>query len=250
MKWKSNLYDNSQGFVSEYGKDLIQYIPKDENLKILDLGCGTGDLTYQISELCSKNINGSDFSNEMIIKAKEKYSNIDFSVCDACSLPYDNEYDIIFSNAVFHWISDQNKLHQSIYKSLKKDGILICEFGGYKNIDKITQSYQKAVQTLNDSYTSPFYFPSIEEHTKILENNGFHIELIYDFDRPTPLPNEELGLRNWINQFFSSHLSKFTIENQDSILNLIEADLKPTMYIDGKWIADYRRLRVVAIKNM
>ena len=248
MKWNSELYDNAQGFVSEYGKELITLIQEKENQKILDLGCGTGDLTWEIAKRFSCDVIGSDYSKEMIIKAKEKYHTLDFSVYDACKIPFTNEFDVIFSNAVFHWISDQKALHQSIYNALKKNGMLICEFGGYRNIENISNAFKKAIEKYGDSYISPFYFPKVENHVEILESIGFVINKIYDYDRPTILPNGDLGLRQWVCQFFSSDLFKYEKDKQEEILLFVENELRETRFDGEKWTADYRRLRVIAHK--
>lgn len=50
-QWQADLYDNKLGFVSEYGKDLVEMLAPNQEETVLDLGCGTGDLTYQISRL-------------------------------------------------------------------------------------------------------------------------------------------------------------------------------------------------------
>ena len=215
MKWNSELYDDAQAYVSEYGKGLITFIPQKDNQKILDLGCGTGDLTQEIANIFSCNIIGSDYSKEMIVKAQEKYPTLDFSVCDACEIPFENEFDVIFSNAVFHWIPNQIALHKSIFNALKPTGMLICEFGGYQNIAKISNAFGKAIAVYGDVYKSPFYFPQVEVHAKILEESGFTIEKIYDYDRPTVLPNGDLGLRQWVCQFFSTDLNMYDEVKQE-----------------------------------
>ncbi len=248
MKWNTELYDDAQLFVSEYGKDLISFIPNRDGQRILDLGCGTGDLTHEINSKQSCSVIGMDYSDEMIVKAKSKYPNLEFSVCDACKIPFTNEFDVIFSNAVFHWIPRQEELHKSIHNALKSDGMMICEFGGHKNIEKISGSFERVIKQYGDNYSSPFYFPTVEEHEKILEKSGFKIERIYDYDRPTVLPNEGLGLRQWISQFFSSYLSKYDEIIQEEILLSVENELRSDMFKDNHWIADYRRIRVIAYK--
>ncbi len=246
MKWDSNLYDNAQNYVSEHGRGLIDSIPKKDTLSCLDLGCGTGDLTHEIYQSVSKNIIGLDSSKEMIEQAKSKYPHINFDVCDATHIAFEKEFDIIFSNAVFHWINDQKLLHQRIYMALKDFGKLICEFGAQGNINNISNAFNIALQNFGSSYTSSFYFPSVEMHSKILEQAGFTIEEIYIFDRPTVLPNEFLGLRQWVCQFFSTHLEKFNTEQKEDILQNVETQLQSTMFDGKNWIADYRRLRVIA----
>lgn len=248
MKWDAKLYDDAQSFVHEYGKSLINFIPLNNNQKILDLGCGTGDLTNEIKTKLSCSIIGCDYSSEMISMAKEKYKDIEFLVCDASNLPFENEFDVIFSNAVFHWIEDQTLLHNKIYNALKPGGILICEFGGYNNIISISNAFKKALAIHNDNYISPFYFPKVEDHKQILKNSGFKIEEIYDYDRPTILPNKGLGLRQWVCQFFSADLSKYGEDKQEEILSFVENELRDTMYDTKNWIADYKRIRVIATK--
>ena len=45
MEWNAKLYENSHGFVAEYGKGLLEFVTPDPQQAILDLGCGTGTLT-------------------------------------------------------------------------------------------------------------------------------------------------------------------------------------------------------------
>lgn len=243
MKWNSTLYDTSQSFVSEYGNDLITLLPSNKTHCILDLGCGTGDLTMKLSKVCDEVI-GIDGSEEMIETAKVKYPHLNFQVMDACFLPWGNKFDIIFSNAVFHWILDQEILLKSIYSALKDGGSLISEFGGYGNISTIESAYKTVVP----SYKSPFYFPTIESYSAILKKTGFCIQEIYDYDRPTPLSDGRDGLRKWMTQFFSNSLSLFNNKEQENILKNVE-DLLENQLFDGvKWVADYRRIRVIVSK--
>ena len=126
MKWNSSLYNEKHDFVTEYGKGLLEFIPNNAKQTILDLGCGTGTLTKQLVTLGSKVV-GVDSSPSMINKAKEQFENIEFMVCDALNLPFEKEWDIVFSNAVFHWITDHNALLNNIHKVLKPGGCLsIC----------------------------------------------------------------------------------------------------------------------------
>ena len=130
MKWNSNLYDEKHSFVAEYGKGLLEYIPDKPNHHILDLGCGTGTLTAQLCTY-SEFVTGVDSSVDMIEKARLQYDNINFYVCDALNLPFESEFDVVFSNAVFHWISDHKLLTQNFPTSeyfsnvLKNNGFIV-----------------------------------------------------------------------------------------------------------------------------
>ena len=95
MEWNSSLYDKKHDFVAEYGKGLLEFIPMNNEQTILDLGCGTGTLTAQLAELCSKVV-GVDSSQNMIDKAQKQFGNIEFIVRDALALSFDKEFDVVF----------------------------------------------------------------------------------------------------------------------------------------------------------
>jgi hypothetical protein len=68
-------------------------------------------------------------------------------------------------------------------------------------------------------------------------------------DRPTPLEGAETGLANWLRMFAYELLGHLTPEQQCQIIASVEQQLRPTLYRDGGWIADYRRLRIMAVKH-
>ena len=245
MEWNSTLYDKKHDFVAEYGKALLEFIPQNAKQTILDLGCGTGTLTAQLAELCNKVV-GVDASQSMIDKAKEEFGNIEFKVCDALVLPFENEFDIIFSNAVFHWISDHDALLKNIHKALKPQGILVCEFGASGNIATIENAFLEVCSSRGYSYESKFNFPTVEVFDKLLEKNGYIIDRIYDYDRPTVLKDGEQGLVNWLKQFFVAELEMMPEHEQVMVFEKVEELTREDLWNGTEWVADYRRLRAVA----
>ena len=65
------------------------------------------------------------------------------------------------------------------------------------------------------------------------------------FDRPTPLEGEQ-GMRHWIEMFGGHFLGRVPPPRREEFFVEIESTLRPLLYRDGCWLADYRRLRVVA----
>ena len=244
MKWNSSLYNEKHDFVTEYGKGLLEFIPNNAKQTILDLGCGTGTLTKQLVTLGSKVV-GVDSSPSMINKAKEQFENIEFMVCDALNLPFEKEWDIVFSNAVFHWISNHNALLKEIHKVLKPHGMLVCEFGANNNIATIEQAFIKACKELGYNYASKFNFPTAEMFGELLEDNGFTINSIYEYDRPTVLKDEEQGVENWIRQFYASELSDMSSDTQRKLIHEVEDLTRDKLWNGKAWVADYRRLRAI-----
>jgi trans-aconitate 2-methyltransferase len=95
---------------------------------------------------------------------------------------------------------------------------------------------------------NPWYYPSVSEYATLLEMNGFEVRFITLFDRPTPLADGEAGMRNWITMFGSDYFAKLSAETRESFLRRVEELLHPELFRDGQWMADYRRLRLVAAR--
>lgn len=245
MKWDSTLYDKKHDFVAEYGKGLLEFVPQNAKQTILDLGCGTGTLTAQLAKLCNKVV-GMDASQSMIDKAKEEFSKLEFKVCDALALPFEGEFDVVFSNAVFHWIRDHDVLLKNIHKALKPQGVLVCEFGASGNIAAIENAFAETCHNLGYGYEAKFNFPTVEDFGDLLEKRGFVIDRIYDYDRPTALKDGEQGLVNWMKQFFVSELEVMPGQIQAMVFEKVEGLTRETLWNGEEWVADYRRLRAIA----
>ena len=72
--------------------------------------------------------------------------------------------------------------------------------------------------------------------------------MVRDFDRPTPLADGEQGLRNWLTQFYDDSLSRLDEEQRQEVLSAVEERLRPILWKDEHWVADYRRIQVKAKK--
>ena len=250
MKWNAALYDNKHSFVAKYGEDVLGWLAPQKDEHILDIGCGTGTLTRKIAE-SGAIVTGIDASPEMIAKAKQSYNNIAFFAKDATDFYFDEKFDAAFSNATFHWIKNQQQLLQSIYINLKQGGRLVYEMGAKHNIESIHTAVKEVMieEGFEENTNIEInYFSSAGEHATMLEKIGFTVANIIQFERPTELLGED-GMKNWIVQFvqpFFINISKDKVEN---IIDKAVAILKKTNYENGKWYADYKRLRIKAIKK-
>ena len=96
-------------------------------------------------------------------------------------------------------------------------------------------------------YVMPFYFPTIGEYASLLEQGGFLVKSALLFDRPTRLEGEK-GLYDWIHMFIKTPFAGTDASLQEEIIGSAAAALKDTLFHDGKWYADYVRLRCRAVK--
>ena len=175
LKWDTKLYNDQHSFVYDYGKSLIEILNPKKNERILDLGCGSGQLTFKIDELSKETI-GIDKSIEMITDAKLRFKKINFQVCDAENFKFSKKFDSIFSNATLHWITNYNNVIKCMYENLKIDGKIVLEFGGKDNVKTIIDQLRSSLKKrgyIDQSKIVPWYFPSIEQYSAELESVGF-----------------------------------------------------------------------------
>ncbi|MEO1771787.1 class I SAM-dependent methyltransferase [Candidatus Enterococcus ferrettii] len=246
MEWNAQNYQKNHDFVFQYGADLLELLPK-SSMKILDVGCGTGELSHQMTEL-GHQVLGIDASPNMIQQAQAQFPGENFQVANALTFETSQPYDVLFSNAALHWITDHEKLLSQFQRLVNVEGLLICEFGGAGNVRKLTSAFQAELEKLGKNYQSPFYFPSCKQYQPMLEAHGFHVHLLQEYDRPTPLKGSE-GLRNWLKQFFASDLAALSEVEQERILSEVEATLEDSCWKETYWEADYHRIRIVAEKK-
>jgi trans-aconitate methyltransferase len=249
-QWNANLYDTKHDFVSKYGEAVIEVLQPVANEKIVDLGCGTGDLSAILHQK-GVVVTGIDQSAEMIRTAKEKYPHIKFDLGDAANFSYPETFDAVFSNATLHWVLHKEEAIQCIYNCLKPKGRFVAEFGGKGNVQLIVQAIKKVLTQLGfaeHAKRNYWYFPSIGEYTSLLEKHGFRVLYAVHFDRDTELQDSD-GIQNWIKMFGGAYLAGLQNEEIKEVLCKVEEDLKETIYKNGKWYADYKRLRIWAVKE-
>ncbi|MBW4423333.1 MAG: methyltransferase domain-containing protein [Nostoc desertorum CM1-VF14] len=247
--WNTALYQDKHAFVWQYGEDLLKFLNPEPGESILDLGCGTGQLTEKIAQAGAE-VLGVDHAPTMIEKARQNYPHIRFDIADARNFRVDKPLDAVFSNAVLHWVKKANSAIASIHQALKPGGRFVAEFGGKGNVQAIATALESALEALNISAKAlnPWYFPSIGEYASLLEQQGFDVIHAMLFARPTPLAEGEAGMANWIQMFASAFLVGLSDEQQIQVIRVVNEYLKPTLYQQGTWTADYRRIRIVAIK--
>lgn len=133
----ANFYDTNYKYntrftaykINKKVSELVSVIKKEfgnKNIKILDLGCGTGEYTKKIAErLPGSKIVGLDISDKMIDVAKkkcQKYKNISLYTGNAYSTKFkNNSYDVICGFYFLHHVS-LNKIRDEIYRLLKPGG--------------------------------------------------------------------------------------------------------------------------------
>ncbi|HUX85238.1 MAG TPA: class I SAM-dependent methyltransferase [Chitinophagaceae bacterium] len=248
--WNPDLYQSRHSFVFHLGEGVVELLDPKEGEKILDLGCGTGDLTAKILQSGAV-VTGMDQSAGMITRGKNQYPFLNLVVGDALELPYRNEFDAVFSNATLHWILQLQKALDGIFRALKPGGRLVGEMGGKDNISRITGAIAEVLWAHGKTMKDPlgiWNFPSPGEFSRMLESSGFRLNFLMYFDRDTRLEDPQNGIVDWLDMFGAYFFRDIPSRQQLPLKLEIQESLKQTNYCDGAWWADYKRIRFVASK--
>lgn len=243
--WDPERYARNARFVAQLGQPVVELLDPVAGERILDLGCGDGALTLALAER-GVTVVGIDSSAEQIEAAVD--SGLDAHVIDATDMPYQEEFDAVFSNAALHWIKNADAVIAGMWRALKPGGRVAAEMGGSGNVKQIREAILEALRRrdIDGSRLDPWYFPTPDAYKARLENAGFIVTDIELIERPTPLPNE---LQNWLDTFAEPFLSVVPEAERPAFKDEVAETLAPDLLQDdGTWVADYVRLRFRAEK--
>ena len=116
--------------VDRIEKEVIyEFLKPQPGMKILDIGCGTGNLSLELAKLGAE-VTGVDISEAMLVKAREKAKkenlDIEFYCADVHNLPFDDEtFDAVVSLSALEFVPDLSEALKEAYRVLKPGGRLV-----------------------------------------------------------------------------------------------------------------------------
>ena len=245
QRWNPAVYAENGSFVPSLGAGVLEWLAPQPGERILDLGCGDGQLTSKIAAAGAKVV-GVDSSPEMVLGAIER--GIDARICNVEELSFAGEFDAVLSNAALHWVRDQDAMMDGVRRALKPGGRFVAEMGGHGNIAAIRVALMAVLDRsgcsgLEDGVN---YYPTAEGYSTRLAAHGFSIEEIRLIPRPTPLPS---GMEAWLTTFRRGVLDSVPLALRQVVIDETVALLKPALCDEeGNWTGDYVRLRFIARK--
>lgn len=244
--WDAAEYAAKGRFVADLAGGVVELLDPRPGERILDLGCGDGALTEKLRESGAEVV-GVDASAEMLRAAQarglEVYEN------RAEQLPFNAEFDAVFSNAALHWIRNQAAVLEGVHRALKPGGRFAAEMGGLGNIAAIRVALQAVLNRygIDAEEAAASFFPSTGEYRRLLERAGFKVQSIELIPRPTALP---AGMVGWLETFRNGVLDRLGMDERVSAVEEIVGLLRPVLRdSDGNWSADYVRLRFLAVRG-
>ncbi|HQU16360.1 MAG: SAM-dependent methyltransferase [Chromatiales bacterium 21-64-14] len=240
--WDPERYRRNARFVAELGEPLLDLLAPAPGERILDLGCGDGALTEKLAARGCQVV-GVDASAAQVQAARAR--GLDARVMDGAALDFDGEFDAVFSNAALHWMAQPRAVTEGVWRALRPGGRFVAEFGGAGNVAAVRAALHRISTRhgIDPTAADPWYFPAPEAYRVLLQSQGFQVEHLQHFERPTPLPGD---IRGWLETFCGSFLAALPVDRQGRFLDEVREALGALCGADGRWVLDYVRLRVVA----
>lgn len=240
-----NNISEMASLLTDMGPPVMELFAPKAGERVLDLGCGSG---FWAEELMKRGceVVGIDISSQAVAAACAR--GIDARVMNAEAMVFEAEFDGVFSNAALHWMRHPARVVAGVARALKAGGRFVGECGEQNNVRRIVSAVSEALgrRGIDIENLHPWRFFSKEEAAKILEANGMVVRSMEVIERPTVLPGT---IFQWLSVFANNYLSSLHPREQKAFADDVMTLCRPTLLReDGRWVADYVRLRFYAVK--
>ncbi len=189
VKWDAAEYAAHSVVQLGWARELITRLSLRGDERILDVGCGDGKVTAEIARTVPRGfVTGTDVSAEMIAFARKvfpaaRHPNLRFEVCDARHLSRKlflppATVDLVFSNAVLHWVDDHEQFLRAAATVLHPGGRLIVSCGGRGNAHDVFLVLRPEMRLPRwreffRRMPAPYFFHAPADYEKWLPQHGF-----------------------------------------------------------------------------
>lgn len=257
--WDAETYDAVSGTQEKWAKTIINTRKWTGKENLLDAGCGSGRVTRILSKVITKGkIYAIDNDSNMVKKAKENLLGIEnVEVLEADLLDIGPsliplKFDVVFSNAVLHWISDHRQVFRNFNDLLNENGVLLIQCGGYGNLQRAIEIFDKAkaLPEFSNYFTrwkNEWTFAKPMDTKNILKELGYREANVYLADAPIAFDSKgdySVYLKTVILGPYLKHLpsEEIRVKFVDAIIALVEKHRSNPK----QWTLDYVRLNIFA----
>jgi trans-aconitate 2-methyltransferase len=189
--WDAHTYDRVSTPQVQWAEQVLGRLELRGDETVLDAGCGSGRVTAMLLERLPRGrVVAVDASPSMIDAAREALppDRVQFLMTDLVHLSLDVPVDAVFSNAVFHWIADHDRLFATLHAALRPDGQLVAQCGGEGNVAE----WVRAIDAANgDERFAPYlramppatHFASVADTESRLRRAGFDVRRVWLYSR-------------------------------------------------------------------
>ena len=244
--WDAETYHRVSAPQQAMAREVLDRLELRGDETVLDAGCGSGRVTRMLLErLPHGNVIAVDASPEMVDKARRELGeDADVRAADLCELRLapGEHVDAIFSNAVFHWLSDHDALFAALANALRRGGRLSAQCGGAGNVGALHDQTLAAAADAGlagrfAGWEGPWNFAGPQETERRLRAAGFADISCWLEPRPI-VPDEPRVYLETV--CLGPHLARLAPDEHERLLDAVMARVgeRPTL--------DYVRLNIVA----
>jgi trans-aconitate 2-methyltransferase len=249
-------YESASTHQKEWGAKLISELGLKGGEHVLDLGCGDGVLTSQIAGLLpGGRVLGIDASQGMIDAALPRdRGNLEFRKMDIDDMDFEDEFDVVFSNATLHWVLDHERLLGNVSRALRIGGRARFQFAGDGNCTNFFAVVREAIASAEFSvhfarFEWPWYTPSVDEYSRLVASSGLRDVRVWGENADRYFPDAEAMIR-WIDQpslvpFLALVADSAKPSFRDYVVGRM---IDRTRQSDGRCFETFRRINLSATK--
>ncbi|MDY6842756.1 MAG: methyltransferase domain-containing protein [Thermodesulfobacteriota bacterium] len=249
-------YEKASDHQKEWGAKLISELALKGNERVLDLGCGDGVNTALIAKaLPNGEVMGIDASKGMIDTAKPKEkTNLRFILMDIDEIAFEDEFDVIYSNATLHWVKDHYRLLRNVLKALRDGGLLRFNFAADGNCSHFFKVIRKTMEKEEfnrffSDFLWPWYMPTITEYIQLVSQSELKAAKVWGEDADRYFPDTETMI-GWVDQpSLVPFLACIPESHKANFREYVVGEMiRETKQADGKCFETFRRINLFAKK--
>jgi trans-aconitate 2-methyltransferase len=241
-EWDADVYDRVSDPQVEWSREVVARLAPQPGETILDAGCGSGRVTEELVDAGARVV-AVDASEAMVEKTREKLGDrVDARVADLAELELEEPVDAVFSNAVFHWLPDHERLFARMFAALKPGGRLVAQCGGKGNVASLIRvlvevAADERFEPHFRDFTGGWNFSGPEETEELLRGAAFEDVSCWLQDK-TVRPEEPAAFVRTVT--LGPHLAKLPEELKDPFVDAVLAGMGDPLELD------YVRLNISA----
>jgi trans-aconitate 2-methyltransferase len=249
-------YEQASAHQMEWGVKLVSELGLRGSERVLDLGCGDGTLAAAVAKSVPRGeVVGIDASPGMIeaAKAREK-ANLRFALMDIGELDFEDEFDVVYSNAALHWVKDHERLLANVARALRQAGRVRFNFAGAGNSSNFIMVIRAAMAREGfapyfKGFAWPWYMPPVIEYRRLVQRTGLREVAVWAENADRFFPDVETLLR-WVEQPSLVPFLACVAEGDKPAFkeHVFEEMIKATRQDDGRCFETFRRVNLSARK--
>ena len=255
-EFEGKKYEKASAHQKEWGAKLVSELALKGNERVLDLGCGDGVNTALMAELLPNGeVVGLDASKGMIDTAKSRESdNLQFIIMDIDEIAFEDEFDVIYSNAALHWVKDHRLLFRNVYRALRNGGILRFNFAADGNCAHFFKVIRKAMAKAEFSrffsdFSWPWYMPTVHEYTQLVNQSELMAVKVWGENADRYFPDTETMI-GWLDQpslvpFMACLEESHRADFREYVIGEM---IRETKQEDGQCFETFRRINLLGSK--